>query len=169
VTPTFSIADSPGSATVNAGQSATTTITVTPAGGFNQQVSFACSGLPSGATCTFSPTTVTPSGGAAATTALTIATPAQSSALEPLFGRGGGTWALILPAAGFLFLRRRRKGSPWNAAHLALLCLLAAAGVAMGCGGSGQKSQPKPQTSTITVTATAGSESETATFTLTVQ
>jgi hypothetical protein len=38
-----------------AGQSGTATFTVTPMNGFNSQVSFACSGLPSGATCTLNP------------------------------------------------------------------------------------------------------------------
>ncbi|MGB9029904.1 MAG: FG-GAP-like repeat-containing protein, partial [Acidobacteriaceae bacterium] len=76
VPPTFTIGASPSSATVNAGQSTQTTITVSPAGGFNSQVSFACTGLPTGGSCTFNPTTVTPNGTMASTTMLTIATAA---------------------------------------------------------------------------------------------
>ena len=162
VTPTFSISDSPTSGSVKAGQSSTTTVTVTPANGFNQQVSFACTGLPTGATCTFNPTTVTPSG-SAVTSTLTIATSAQSSALAPLFVRSGITCALLLPATGVLWFWRRRKGGLWGGAPLALLCLLMAGIVAAGCG-----TTRKPETSTITITATAGSEAQTATYTLTV-
>ncbi len=60
--PSFTIGASPASGTVTAGSTAQTTITVTPVNGFNSPVSFACSGLPTGATCSFSPSTVTPSG-----------------------------------------------------------------------------------------------------------
>jgi hypothetical protein len=115
VTPSFTIADSPASATVTAGQSAQTTITLTPAGGFSQQISFACTGLPTGATCSFSPSNVTPSG-TAATTTLTIATAAQSSSLgwpdgpDPhLRSRATASLAMLTGGVFWLF-RRRRKG-----------------------------------------------------------
>jgi hypothetical protein len=52
---------SPASVSVNVGQTGTYNATVAAVGGaYNQSVSFACSGLPSGATCTFNPTTVIP-------------------------------------------------------------------------------------------------------------
>jgi len=53
----FSMSASPSSFSVPAGQSATSTITVTPTSGFSQAVSFtssSCTGLPAGATCSFS-------------------------------------------------------------------------------------------------------------------
>ena len=55
---------------VAAGASVTTTITVASTNGFSGTVNFSCTGLPAGATCSFSPTTVTGSG----TTTMTIAT-----------------------------------------------------------------------------------------------
>ena len=49
------------------------TLTATPAGGFNSTISFACTGgLPSGAVCNFTPSSVTPNGPAPKTTILTI-------------------------------------------------------------------------------------------------
>lgn len=51
-----------GPATVAAGASAVTTITVTPNNGFSSSVNFSCSGLPAGANCTFNPVSVTGSG-----------------------------------------------------------------------------------------------------------
>ena len=54
------------------GQSGTATITVTPVNNFSGSVSFSCSGL-SGTNCSFSPTTVTPNGAAASTTATIVA------------------------------------------------------------------------------------------------
>ena len=47
------------SATVSAGQSATYTLAVGGQGGFNQTVSFTCTGAPSKSTCTVSPSTLT--------------------------------------------------------------------------------------------------------------
>jgi subtilase family serine protease len=52
--PHFTLSPSPNSLSTSAGQSTgQTTITVTPQNGFSGNVSFTCSGLPSGATCNF--------------------------------------------------------------------------------------------------------------------
>jgi Chitobiase/beta-hexosaminidase C-terminal domain/Fn3 associated len=64
IPPNFSIAISPPSLPLLAGYSADATITVTPWGGINSVIFFSCSGLPSGATCVFSPITVTPTSSA---------------------------------------------------------------------------------------------------------
>ena len=81
--PSFTIGALPQSGTVVAGATAQTSITVTPVNGFNQQVSFACSGVSNGVTCGFNPSTVTPSGSAASTT-MSLATTTQSAVLAPL-------------------------------------------------------------------------------------
>jgi hypothetical protein len=179
--PSYSISASPASGSVSAGSSAQTTITVTPAGGFNQQVSFACSGLPSGGTCTFAPTTVTPNGTAAATTALTIATASASASVGPP-RRGSssarGATALALLAGGLLWtFRLRRKTALWKGLQAGVVLLLSATALVLGCGGGGSGSgsgssgggSTTPQAYTVTITATAGSATQTATFTLTVQ
>ena len=81
--PNFSMAATALSpASVTAGSSATSTVTVTPSGGFTSAVALTCTGLPSGGQCNFVPPSVTPGAGAV-TSALTItttsATPAGSS------------------------------------------------------------------------------------------
>jgi len=98
--PAFTISSSPASLTVVAGQSIPATITLTPVYGFNQAATFSCSGLPSGATCSFNPASVMPNGGAV-TTALTIQIPAG---LDPgvysatVTASGGGiTSSVIIP------------------------------------------------------------------------
>jgi hypothetical protein len=78
-TPDYTLSTSPSSATIAAGKSATTTLTVTPVGGYSGTVKLSCGPLASGITCTFAPVTVTPSNGAATTT-LTVATTAATSA-----------------------------------------------------------------------------------------
>lgn len=158
--PGFSVAASPTSLTVAAGQSATTTITIAPENDFNSTVSFSCSGLPSGATCSFNPATVTPSGGAAASTTLTVNTSATTATLR----RNSSP---LLPSAALaavlccLSWKKRRS--------LQMLLLLAVCGVGLsllnGCGGS---SNSQSTTSTVTVTATSGSLSQTTTLSLTV-
>jgi len=54
-----------------AGNSTTATITVTPHNGFTESVALACSGLPTGATCSFNPSTIP---GGSGTSQLTVAT-----------------------------------------------------------------------------------------------
>ena len=150
--PTFTLAASPTSATINSGQSATFTLTVTPQNGFAQVVNFSCAGLPSGDSCSFSPSSITPVG-AAITSTMTIA-PATSATSLPLWEKtvGGLTLALL-----FWPMRRRRV---WPV--LALTILLAVAMVVTACGGS-----PKSQVYSITVTAAGGSVSQSASITLT--
>ncbi len=100
--PDFSIAASPATLTVAQGASGTSTITIAPLNGFNAAVTFSCSGLPNAASCTFSPTTVTPNGTQAITTSMTVTTTAASASLlhplsshpgTPLYGAGAaGAW-----------------------------------------------------------------------------
>lgn len=73
----FSLSTAPLSpASVAAGVSTTTTVTLTPNNGFNGTVTFSCSGLPAGASCSFTPTSVP---GGSGTTTLTIQTAANST------------------------------------------------------------------------------------------
>jgi len=165
--PTFTIAALPVSFTVAAGSSGTTTVSVTPANGFNSAVSFACSGLPAGATCSFAPATVTPTGTAAASTTLTVSTASTSAEM-----RRGSRPLLPVTALAVLLCclgMRRRRG-----VFLVVLLAVSAAGLvlvsACGGGGSGGSGPPpiQPVTSTITVTATSGTLQSTTTFSLTV-
>jgi hypothetical protein len=158
--PSFAISLASSSLTVTAGQSVTDMVTVTPQNGFNSAVTFTCSGLPSGATCSFSPTPVTPSGGAASTTQLTITTTSTTAALRnnlsPLFP--GSALACVLCC--FLGFRKRRS--------LQMMLLIAAGLVGLGLvTGCGVHVNPLP--STVTVTATSGSLQSSTSFTLTVQ
>jgi hypothetical protein len=162
--PDFTLAASPSSLTATPGSSATTTVSVTPANGFNSAVSFACSGLPSGASCSFSPATVTPP--STTSTTLTVATSTTTAA----FHRNGNPLIPGAALAGVLCCLSWRKRR-----NLQLMLLLAVAfagiGLVSGCGsgGGGGGSGPPPPTSyTVTVTATSGPLQQTATFTLTV-
>src|SRR5206468_9754897 len=54
--PTFSLSSTPGSLAILQGATSTSTITITPLNGFNSSVSLSASGLPSGVTASFNPT-----------------------------------------------------------------------------------------------------------------
>lgn len=156
--PPFSLGASTGTLSVAAGQSATSTLTITPAAGFTGAVTFACSGLPVGAACGFAPASVTPAGGAVTTT-LTISTNGGPVALWLREHPATALAVFMLPLLGW---RGRRSVA------LALASTLTAAVLVVGCGGGGGSdnggSNPPPAaggtpagTSTVTVTATSGS------------
>ena len=163
--PTFTLQASPTSLAVNSGSQGSTTLTVTPQNGFNSTVSFACTGLPSNAACSFSPTTVTPSG-AAATTQLTIAVGAQASVAQPRSRPFLPTTGLAIAACFFIRRRRRLLGGA-----LVVMLLLVGAGLLSGCGGGGTAGGGggggSPQSYTVTVTATSGTIQQTTAVTLT--
>lgn len=169
--PTFTFAVTPTSLTMSSGGTGKTTLTVTPQNGFNAMVSFACSGLPAGATCTFSPSTVTAAGSAASTT-LMITAPAQAAVqTSRRLGLSLTVVALSLGWFGGWFgFRRRCGGLLW----VVLLAIGVAAGLASGCGGgsngggNGGGGRSTSVTSTVTVTAMSGSLQRTATITVTV-
>ena len=80
--PDFGIGATPASATVTAGNPASYTVTVTPSGGFAGTVNFSVTGLPAGATASFSPASVAGSGTSTLTVSTSAtATPAGSSLL----------------------------------------------------------------------------------------
>jgi hypothetical protein len=86
----FGLAAAPASATVSAGGSATYRVTLTAQGGaFANAVALACGNLPVGASCSFSPASVSPGSGSTDTT-LTITTTARGALQGQREGQGKG-------------------------------------------------------------------------------
>ena len=73
--PDFSVTATPSSQTVPPGTGTSYTVTVTPSNGFNGTVTFDVSGLPSGATATFNPSSVTGSGSSTMSVSTSSSTP----------------------------------------------------------------------------------------------
>jgi trimeric autotransporter adhesin len=160
VAPSIALTDS-GAITVSAGNTGTSTITVTPSGGFTGAVNLTCAVTTSISnpndppTCTI-PSSVTISGTTAATATLSIGTVettgGSASAVPPLgkfFLGGGATLAMLF----FLGMPARRRA--WRSA-LSVVAILFVAG-AMGCGGGGGSKiieGTTPGTYTATVTGT---------------
>ena len=72
----FLFQGTPGSATVTADQPATVSLSLQPESGSAQQVTFSCSGTPTGSNCSFSPSTLSVDGIHSATTTMTLLRPA---------------------------------------------------------------------------------------------
>ncbi|MEI9978888.1 MAG: Ig-like domain-containing protein [Edaphobacter sp.] len=142
------------------------TMQVTSQAGLAGDVTFACSGLPVGMTCNFTPSSATIASGANVTTSFTITGNAVPQTAG-LYWKGGiGT---MLCAVSLMFLgsiRSRKRSVP------ALLCLMlltvAAFNVLTGCNGSPAPSPALKDSGTRTVMVSATSSSVTRETPLTV-
>jgi len=79
--PDFSVAATPASRNVPPGTGTSYSVSVTPSNGFNGNVAFSITGLPSGATASFSPSSVTGSGSSTLSVSTSSSTPTGSYAL----------------------------------------------------------------------------------------
>jgi hypothetical protein len=185
----FTLAASSGSstsATVAPGSTATYTLSVAGEGGFNQSVSFSCTGAPSEVTCTVSPSTVTP-GSSATNITVSVTTTAPSVGAPrsrplppaPLLSpdlRGLLMLALALAAMAWAIMRRNLRGvSRWRSTLVPLAWGLLLTLTLAGCGGGGSSvSMPPPNpgtpagTYTLTVTGSTGSGSSALSHSLTL-
>jgi hypothetical protein len=166
---------SPSSATVSAGNTAQFTLTVAPQGSFTNAINFSCSNLPALASCTFSPSTVTPQSNTV-TSNLSISTTARPASLlmPPL------SWhARPLPAMWLIFpslmltIAGLGKGKHRKLHIFVFLGLLAGSCLfqtACGSGGGSRNTGGTPAgTYAINIIGTAGSAQYTTTVKLTVQ
>jgi hypothetical protein len=160
--------------TVLPGGTAVYTFTLSPVSSttFPAAVTLSVSGLPTGATATFSPATLAAGSGSTNVT-LTIQLPAMTSRLRPInhLGHELAPFALallLLPFAGRMRRAGRKLGRGVSLALLLLLGLGSMVGLT-GCGSSnGYFIQPQ-QTYTVTVTGTSGALEHSTTVTLTVE
>jgi hypothetical protein len=187
---TFGFSASTPAATVAAGSSATATISAAPTNGFSGTVALACAG-PVGVTCSFSPSQLTVSPTAAATSTVTIQTTASMAKLQRPSPWVGGpatiAAAFLLPFGSLLVFSRKRSAGKSNPLHLlgVLVLLLVTSGLAIGCSSSMTPAAAAPAAPTaptapatpgtpngvqqVTITATSGNITQSTMIALTVQ
>ena len=174
--PDFTVGVSPASQSLTAGQSTTSTLTLTPVGGFKQAVTLSCTGAPAKATCSTVTSPVTLDGSASSQVQINITTTASSVAL-PYFSPWNRSTPITMAsvaaltcilAALIMLVNAWRARFRWALLVLVLITL-----VGFGCGGGGSSSGTSQGTPTgtymLTVTATSGSLTHTTTISLTVQ
>jgi len=162
-------------------------LTVTSNFGFAGTVTFACSGLPTGVTCSAPPATVAANGTATSTLTFTAASSANVAPFVP--GSNGvsnhqapsltGFSRRMLPALfavtmafwGGLFVFGSRNRMQRGTAVFALVIFGALLVTSCGGGGGGNTPPPPPPTKTanVLVTGTSGSATGSTIVTLTVQ
>ena len=105
----FAIAPSGSSTvTVNPGQTANYTLSIAPAGGFNQTVALSCSGAPPGSSCSFSPSSVTLNGSTPTSVSVAVTTAAKAAKnASPL-------WFAFLGLPALLLLGNSKRSSQKN-------------------------------------------------------
>ncbi|MGA2694879.1 MAG: VCBS repeat-containing protein, partial [Terriglobales bacterium] len=168
----FATALSP--ATIAAGGSTTSTVSVSSMFGFNGAVSLACSGLPSEASCTFSPATIANSSGTSKLTITTMA-PSSTGMISPMefqLGKKMSAGLALILTMGVVYVPKRRRFK--HIRGLAAIVLML--GLFVGCGSGGSGSSPSGGSGTsagtysLTVTATpTGGTSQNVKLTLIVQ
>jgi Subtilase family len=184
--PDFAVSAAPSTTTLSAGGTATYTVTATPEHGFNQPVTWNCTGAPAGTSCTVSPQTVNLDGTHTATATVTLQTTAASLELPtPGFPHAAppvdlwlwcAVWLAILAAlcmcrsisAGY----RSARGLAGAATLLAVVIFAHACGGGSGMGSApGPPSPPPPSSPALSSVAVApttvnGGASSTGTITL---
>jgi hypothetical protein len=159
------------------GSSGSSSVLVSSSTGFSGTISLACSGLPAGASCQFSPSSIVAAGTLATTSsAITVTTMAATAMLRPPVHRYFAHW---LAAGSFMFFSVVLLGGSrkrWPLQFLAPLLMLIMLVPACGGGGGGSSNQgppPNPGTSkgtyNVGVSASSGSTTSTTGFTLVVQ
>lgn len=170
--PSFTLQAIPTSLSITQGQTGTTTLQLTPVGGYSGAVAFHCSNLPAHTVCAFAQNPIQMDGNnRPVQVTLTIRTSVQTAQIEAAPKTMPGPLAPISFAlvfwcpgglAGFAACKRRRQLSKVQQRLLQLCLLLVATGALAvslsGCGGGGFGPYVTPAgATTVTVTATATS------------
>ena len=175
-TPDYTVSASPPSSqTITAGQQANFIISAAPAHGFDQTVTWSCTGAPTGASCTVSPSSVSLDGSNPATVTVTLSTTARGALATPLLPRSAPLhlWATLLSvffaALAVLMTFCSLGRASWQRPGLAAAAgVLAVSLCTYSCGSYGNPSSGPPTLLSVGLnpTSVTGGSSSTGTVTL---
>jgi endoglucanase len=174
----FSLSANPTKLSLSAGQSGAVTLSVFSSDGFTGVVTFMCTGLPNGSTCSFKPASIT--GNATSTaqsTTLTIGLPAATSSIAPAQADGRSAPYLagffVLPGGllGICLLWQRRRLQ--RTLGMWILATVFLVSVAIGCGTSSSGTGSSSASSSVgsynaLITATSPASVQTLTIPVTL-
>jgi FG-GAP-like repeat/FG-GAP repeat len=166
----FSVQTGGGSptVTVTSGQSGSVSLSVKGAASYTGSVALTCAGLPAGAACTFTPSTLTLAGGTPQTSTLTVSMAAGNMAgmAKTFLVPGMTTLSCGIFAGSLLLLWPKRRRAYWMIFAVAGLALLP-----LGCGGNSNSNSNNTPAGTYTfqVIAMAGATQTSTSCTLIVQ
>jgi hypothetical protein len=174
----FSMSSNSSTTTVSPGQTATYDLTVASAGGFNQKVTFSCSGAPNLSTCSVAPSSMTLSGTSSSTATVTVTTTASSGVSTRMLSGPPSNWTLmallgtlgLLVSAAWAGLRQRplRRFVPYGFALLILLAVSTMQGCESSTHNGSGGTPPGSYSLTVTGTFTSGATTLTHTSKLTL-
>jgi subtilase family serine protease len=187
IAPDFSLSlpatpPTPTTVTLTSGGSGNTTVTITGTTGYTGTITLSCSGLPTGTTCAFTPTTPVQVTGTTAVSVPLMLMNTATGMLSPVDHRrtpataqlGSGRVMVLFVSFATLWLgiQARRRRLRWSAVA-SLLLVGSLLGIA-ACGGGGSSSTPPPPPPTVTnqtvvITATDGTKTHSIYLLLTVQ
>lgn len=168
----FSITTSKNSVIALPGSSVDILFNLNPSGGdtFPTEITLSVSGLPTGASYSFSPSGLAVGAGAIAVV-LSVQLPQTSATAQPAAGLGRGIAPLFLALLLFPFAGGSRR--PWFRRTLSVVLLLTAGIAAVtginGCGSSNEVLSERQHTYTVTVNGTSGELSHSIAVNLTVE
>jgi len=176
--PTLTIAPASGAtttATVTAGQPATYSLSIAATPGAAGTATLSCSGVPTNATCTISPSSLNLASGANAAFTVTVNTQVVKTASLAIDGAKLASLGLMFMAPVALVVMSRRRVSYRVSACVLLLVVMPLIAFT-GCGGGGASTPPPPPQTlltppgnyTLTVSATTGKATVSQALTLTV-
>ncbi len=166
----FAIAVSPTSGSTLAGYNSSTTLTITPLGGFSAPITIGCITNAGGSTCIPAVASTTLS----ATTSMNVAiTTTSQYTVIGYSGLGLGShpflYGLALLGTILLFIQKRKHRLPRLLAALCFLAVLGGANLGCGTRDPDKNATPTlPGTWTYTITATDGTLTHSATYTLNI-
>jgi hypothetical protein len=175
--PSFALTATPQTVNITAGQSGSVTLNFQTNPTFSGTITTACSGLPAGATCTFSPAGgVALTGGQTGTVQVSIATSSNTTVAMNRFdthmwGRMAGGLGISQALLLLLSMRRKKITGVLGTSLMALFCMVLVFS-ATGCGGNSNGSSGSgsgtASSAVVTITSTSTSGGTTVTQTAAV-